>query len=103
MISPRRLALARSVIAAIGLLASVAFVIPAKQQAIRRPVKTATPQWYRGNTHTHTNNSDGDSSPHDVAERYKSLGYNFVVITDHNKLTDVDSLNAELGSPGEFL
>jgi uncharacterized protein (TIGR03437 family) len=103
MIFPRRLAAARSVIAALGLLAIVAFVIPAKQQAIQRPLKTATPQWYRGNTHTHTNNSDGDSSPHDVAERYKSLGYQFVVITDHNKLTDVDSLNAELGSPGEFL
>jgi hypothetical protein len=38
-----------------------------------------------------------------VAARYKSLGYNFVVITDHNKLTEVDSLNEQLGEAGSFL
>lgn len=25
--------------------------------------QTATPRWYKGNTHTHTLNSDGDSTP----------------------------------------
>ena len=59
--------------------------------------------WYRGNTHTHTTNSDGDSSPLNVANRYKQLGYNFVVITDHNRLTDVDALNAEIGVADQFL
>lgn len=103
MIFPRRLAAARSVIAALGLLALFAFVLPVRQGATPRPLKTTTVQWYRGNTHTHTNNSDGDSSPEQVAESYKALGYNFVVITDHNKLTDVDSLNSQLGSPGQFL
>jgi uncharacterized protein (TIGR03437 family) len=63
----------------------------------------ATLTWYRGNTHTHTSNSDGDSSPLAVAARYQELGYNFVVITDHNKLTAVDDLNAELGVAGQFL
>jgi uncharacterized protein (TIGR03437 family) len=38
-----------------------------------------------------------------VAGHYKNLGYNFVVISDHNRLTDVDDLNAELGVPGQFL
>lgn len=65
--------------------------------------KTTTSVWYRGNTHTHTNRSDGDSSPMAVATRYKELGYNFVVISDHNRLTDVSDLNAELGESGQFL
>ena len=68
------------------------------------PYPHSAPQgWYRGNTHTHTTNSDGDSSPLAVASRYKQLGYNFVVITDHNRLTDVDALNAEVGIPNQFL
>src|SRR5689334_7497694 len=37
----------------------------------------------RGNLHTHTNRSDGDSTPSDVATWYRTHGYDFVVITDH--------------------
>ena len=48
--------------------------------------------WYRGNTHTHTTNSDGDSKSEDVVEWYHSHGYNFLVITDHNKLIDPESI-----------
>src|SRR5262245_10315256 len=80
------------------------FVTSSQRKASPIERKSATPVWYRGNTHTHTNNSfDGDSPPEAVAARYKELGYNFVYITDHNKLTSVDSLNAEVGVPGEFL
>jgi hypothetical protein len=45
----------------------------------------ATPQlrWYKGNTHTHTLNSDGDSTPDDVVRWYRENGYNFLVLTDH--------------------
>jgi len=43
--------------------------------------------WWQGNTHTHSNNSDGDSPPNEVAARYDSLGYDFVVLTDHNNVT----------------
>ena len=111
MVSPPRLAAARSfrgLIAIVGLIAGVALVnsassTSAKRQPTQRAPGSATPQWYRGNTHTHTSNSDGDSSPELVAARYKSLEYNFVVITDHNKLTEVDSLNQQLGEPGSFL
>lgn len=60
-------------------------------------------RWYRGNTHCHTLNSDGDSSPWEVAEWYKDHGYDFVVITDHNHLTPVDRLNAVYGEEGDFL
>jgi hypothetical protein len=43
--------------------------------------------WWKGNTHTHSNNSDGDSPPGEVAARYDSLGYDFLVLTDHNQVT----------------
>ncbi len=60
-------------------------------------------EWYKGNTHSHTINSDGDSSPDIVARWYKEQRYNFVVITDHNYNTDVRGLNALLAAPGKFL
>jgi hypothetical protein len=60
-------------------------------------------RWYKGNTHTHTLNSDGDSSPADVAEWYKKNGYDFLFITDHEHITAVDELNAKLGDNGKFL
>lgn len=60
-------------------------------------------QWFKGNTHTHTSNSDGDSAPADVAGWYKTHGYDFLIITDHEHVTDVDPLNASLGDAGKFL
>lgn len=51
--------------------------------------------WYKGNTHCHTSNSDGDESPHKVAQWYKEHGYHFLVITDHDLLTVVDSLDSD--------
>lgn len=59
--------------------------------------------WYRGSLHTHTVNSDGDSSPDAVAAWYKENGYQFVVLTDHNYLTEVRGLNALLGAKEKFL
>jgi hypothetical protein len=60
-------------------------------------------RWYKGNTHTHTLNSDGDSAPDDVARWYREHGYQFLVLTDHNVLTRVDGLNAVLGADDRFL
>jgi hypothetical protein len=45
-------------------------------------------RWYRGNLHTHTINSDGDSPPFDVMAWYKRHGYQFLALTDHNTFTD---------------
>lgn len=59
--------------------------------------------WYKGNTHTHTLNSDGDSTPDDVVKWYREHGYQFLVLTDHNYLTSVDGLNALHGADGKFL
>jgi len=49
-------------------------------------------RWFKGNTHTHTLESDGDSSPEDVATWYKDNGYDFLVLSDHNVLLDPATL-----------
>lgn len=60
-------------------------------------------RWYRGNTHAHTLNSDGDSSPDVVVRWYREHGYHFTFITDHEFITDVAPLNAVFGAAGKFL
>lgn len=45
-------------------------------------------RWFKGNTHAHTTESDGDSPPNVVARWYKDHGYHFLVLSDHNVLTD---------------
>ncbi len=67
-----------------------------------QPVQDAR-KWYKGNTHTHTLNSDGDSSPEAVVKWYSDNGYNFVFITDHEFITPVEPLNKVFGKPGHFL
>ena len=59
--------------------------------------------WYKGNTHTHTLNSDGDSTPDEVVRWYRENGYNFLVLTDHNFVTSVDGLNALHGADEKFI
>ena len=59
--------------------------------------------WFKGNTHTHTLNSDGDSTPDEVVRWYREHGYQFLVLTDHNFLTSVDGLNALHGASDRFL
>lgn len=49
-------------------------------------------RWFKGNTHTHTLESDGDSPPQYVASWYKSHGYNFLVLSDHNVFVDPATL-----------
>ena len=39
--------------------------------------------FYKGNMHTHSTNSDGKLSPEVVCEAYRSKGYDFLVMTDH--------------------
>lgn len=48
---------------------------------------TAGPQrWWKGNTHTHTWWSDGDSPAESAAAWYREHGYNFLVLSDHNRM-----------------
>jgi hypothetical protein len=74
--------------------------LPASSQA---PAAEKKLRWYKGNTHTHTLNSDGDSTPDEVVRWYREHGYDFVVITDHNFLTSVDGLNSLHGADEKFL
>jgi hypothetical protein len=60
-------------------------------------------RWFKGNLHTHTLNSDGDSTPDEVVTWYREHGYEFLVLTDHNYLTNVDGLNALHGADDKFL
>jgi len=80
-------------------LTMVSAAVPLQQTA---PVET-TSRWYKGNTHTHTLNSDGDSTPDDVVRWYREHGYQFLVLTNHNFLTSVDGLNALHGADEKFL
>ena len=68
-----------------------------------QPSTSSPLRWYKGNTHSHTLNSDGDSSPDDVARWYREHGYHFLVLSDHNFLTGVDGLNALFGADERFL
>ncbi|MEC8049032.1 MAG: CehA/McbA family metallohydrolase [Chloroflexota bacterium] len=52
--------------------------------------------WFKGNLHTHTNNSDGDSSPETVVDWYSNNKYDFLVLSDHNHLTILDSNQTKL-------
>lgn len=56
-------------------------------QAKARPMSTkffsAPGQFYRGNLHTHSTNSDGVLAPQEVCRRYQAEGYDFIALTDH--------------------
>jgi hypothetical protein len=86
-----------------AVIAAGAYAVATGAQA---PVPAATAgalRWFKGNTHTHTLNSDGDSTPDDVVRWYRDHKYNFLVLTDHNYLTSVDGLNALHGADDKFL
>jgi hypothetical protein len=44
-------------------------------------------QWYKGQLHCHSTNSDGRLAPEEVVSHYADLGFDFVALTDHNKVT----------------
>jgi hypothetical protein len=76
----RRSAFVRGVTAAVVL----AFVSAAAGQS----GGPGGPKWFRGNTHTHTWWSDGDSPPETVVKWYREHGYDFLVLSDHNILSE---------------
>jgi hypothetical protein len=89
-------------------VALIAILLVALVTAARLPPPLAsqeqtTARWYKGNTHTHTTESDGDSTPDVVTRWYREHGYQFLVLSDHNVLTSVDALNALHGKDDQFL
>lgn len=51
---------------------------------------TSSMQWFKGNLHTHSYWSDGDEFPEVIMDWYKSNGYHFVALSDHNILAEGD-------------
>jgi hypothetical protein len=45
-------------------------------------------KWFKGNLHTHTTQSDGKLTPAENLQWHAELGYDFVGITDHNRVTN---------------
>lgn len=83
--------------AALAAAACLALVLAAGAQP------EAALKWYKGNLHTHTLNSDGDSTPSEVVSWYREHRYHFLVLSDHNYLTEVEGLNAVHGAKDQFL
>ena len=59
--------------------------------------------WLRGNLHAHSDRSDGDASPLEVARWYRSHGYDFLVISDHNLQVPVEAVARQLAGEGHDL
>lgn len=43
--------------------------------------------WLRGNLHAHTTNSDGARAPQEAVLAYAKLGYDFLMLSDHDFIT----------------
>lgn len=60
-------------------------------------------RWFKGNTHAHSLNSDGDVPVSDVVRWYREQRYHFTFVTEHEYFTDVAPLNALFGAANRFL
>lgn len=45
-------------------------------------------KWLKGNLHAHTTQSDGRADPQTVIANYAALGHDFLMLSDHEVLTD---------------
>jgi hypothetical protein len=77
-------------------LLSVALILLASPAVAQTQTALPSSKWFKGNTHTHTLNSDGDSSPGEVAHWYRDKDYDFLVLSDHNYFTEIDVLQREM-------
>jgi hypothetical protein len=75
---------------ALAALLSISGAVPL--QAQRFETQTPAGRWFKGNTHTHTINTDGDSPPDTVVSWYRARGYHFLAISDHDTITDPATL-----------
>lgn len=67
------------------------------------PAVEAQARWFRGNTHAHSLNSDGDVPVDAVVRWYREHGYHFTFVTEHEYFTDVAPLNALFAGGNRFL
>ncbi len=59
------------------------------------PFRDAEGAWFKGNVHTHTTESDGHLSPREVADFYRESGYDFLVLTDHERASNPSPLSRD--------
>src|SRR5437588_2784480 len=95
--------IATVLISALGLLSGMGFGAELDKHSqvsalghVARPDKAGRPHFartfevahfLRGNVHTHTTVSDGGSSPEQTITWYRTHGYQFLALTDHNSLS----------------
>ncbi|MEO8905036.1 MAG: CehA/McbA family metallohydrolase [Polyangiaceae bacterium] len=106
--------IATILICALGLLSGMGFGAEVEPRSahsappskpVRQPHFTRTldvTHFQKGNVHTHTTLSDGGSSPEQTIAWYRSHGYQFLALTDHNTLSK-PSRYASLQEPGFVL
>ncbi|NIA16200.1 MAG: phosphoesterase, partial [Nitrospiraceae bacterium] len=61
---------------------------------VRSPYSNDSLPWLKGNLHTHTGNSDGPRQPQCTVNDYAARGYDFLMLSDHDRLTDPETLDA---------
>ena len=77
------------------LVLALAFLVPAASAQVT---------WFKGNTHSHTELSGhADSSPEHVAKWYHDRGYNFLILSEHNRFIDPDSVTLPPNSRRDFI
>ncbi|MGC8667936.1 MAG: CehA/McbA family metallohydrolase [Chthonomonadales bacterium] len=59
---------------------------------IINPYPTQITRWLRGNLHAHTNQSDGVLEPAELVAAYEALGYDFLAVSDHDRITPLADL-----------
>lgn len=70
---------------------------------VARPASTqpTARSWLKGQTHLHSGNSgDSETPPSEVARYYAEQGFDFIVYTDHNRVTRLSSTGSLLVIPG---
>jgi hypothetical protein len=62
--------------------------------SIESPYGDSSIPFLKGNLHAHTTESDGKRAPQVVVDDYAARGYDFLMISDHDKLTDPKRVDA---------
>jgi hypothetical protein len=61
--------------------------------SLHNPYNNDTQAWLKGNLHTHTTKSDGNLGPQETIDTYAALGYDFLMISDHDLFTPMTDLD----------